>query len=163
HFGIEEQVEQAPHLSLFQQFSGRPAAHGTVEIRIVHLELDAVLLRHEIAEMPHHMQQHFVAVAHHQRPAHAPNSLAAAPKADGSISSAAAAASRSGSWPSRKSHTACSVDDWSRLARSSSGCRPVSVRNRSARTGSCKIQAKACSASGAACKFVVGELWIIAI
>ena len=92
----EEAVEQFPDLRPGDQIAGLPVLERGGEVCAFHREIDAVDLAQPIAERCDHVQQHLVAIGDQQR-LHASNSLRAATRAAGAMSSPSAQASRSGS------------------------------------------------------------------
>src|SRR5690606_32580437 len=103
-----------------------------------------------VAEVPHHVQQDFVAVRDDQGPAHGASRSRVAASSAGFMSSASAAVTRSGSCAQRKSSTARCVAGLAAEARKVSGVRPVNARKRSARAVSERTQASARRAVSAA-------------
>ncbi len=97
HFGIEKQIEQAPDFGPFDRAAIVGIAHRLAEIVVLHVEIYAVKFGNEVLERRDHVQQHFVAIADHQRAAlfcHRNFSHAAA-IVSGAISRSCAAATRS--------------------------------------------------------------------
>jgi hypothetical protein len=103
HLGVEEQVEVAPLSRRRQRLAVAPTI-GANGLALSSKSIPCASLE-PVAEVPHHVQQHFVAVGHDQRPVMR-DPLARRGELAGVEASASAAATRSGSCAHRKSSTA---------------------------------------------------------
>src|SRR5687768_9244470 len=103
HLLFEEAVQQAEDLAAGKQVAVVAIAHRPAEVVADNAEVDPLLVGQPPAERRDHVQQHLVAVADDERPAHPTKASRTWANVSGATSRASAAAIRSASWPSRKS------------------------------------------------------------
>jgi hypothetical protein len=102
HLGQEEAVQQVPDMAALDLRAIMLVTQRLSPVAVDQIEMDVMRFVQPVAEGHDHVQQHLVTIGNQQGAAHASSSIRARTSASGFTFIWSAAATRSGSWASRK-------------------------------------------------------------